>query len=45
MVGNSLNEIQTLEVSVMAKMAQEGFLFIAKKKSIVAGGLFERDSR
>lgn len=31
MVGNSLKEIQTLEVPVMAKMAEEGFLFMAKK--------------
>lgn len=31
MVGNSLKEIQTLEVPVMAKMAAEGFFFMAKK--------------
>lgn len=31
MVGNSLKEIQNLEVPVMAKMAEEGFLFMAKK--------------
>lgn len=49
MVGNSLKEIQTLEVPVMAKMAEEGFLFMAKKKLppwIVTGGFFfERYSR